>query len=297
MTISSLHLGLAAAALVTAAGLVLAWSALSRGGEPGPARSRAAAAWANLTGASLPAAERRRRAATWATGAAFGAVCWLLTAIPIIAMLAALLVPFGRYLLSIGKAEAESIKRLDAVGKWCLRLERLAATGTGLQEAIVSSRAFAPEAIETELGELCDRLTREADPEAALRDFADALADPEVDTVAALLILHLSDHGAGLRTSLANIAATCAKKVALRRETEAEREKARSEMRSIVLIMLIAAALALAAAGGFAQAYSGSWQLYMAMFAAAFAAILAWMARMNQPARSDRILGADRRRR
>lgn len=283
-----------AAAAVLFAAAAAVWLTGGRA-RSGPRTSRFATALDRARGTGLPQAEQRARRYTLLAACLFAAVVWLTSGVPIAALAAAALVPAGRWLITLGAAETRAIERLEAVGDWTARLKDLTATGAGLQQAIVDSAEYAPEAISGPLREMAARIDSGTRPQDALTDFAEAIADPECDAVVAQLILQLSTPSRQLRRVLAALSTGIGKQVAQRREIDAERSGARTEIKVLVWGLLGGAAFALLFMRSWVAPFAhGTGLIVFCCTAAAFAAVLHWMARLNRPAQRPRLLESAR---
>jgi pilus assembly protein TadC len=221
---------------------------------------------------------------TVATAAGAGGVVWLVSGLPVLAVVAAVAVPGVPWLLAAGGAERRAIARVEAIGEWTRRLRDVAATGTGLQSAIISAAGTAPPVIAEPVGMLAARLHAGADPRAALRGLADEINDPIGDQIVAALLLHLADRGDRLGAVLSAITNAAGMEVAMRKEADAERGSARFTIRFMVIFTVVAVAVT-----GFAGDYmvpyaSPVGQLVMVVLAAGFVAVLVWVRALSRPA-------------
>ncbi|MDR7322234.1 Flp pilus assembly protein TadB [Catenuloplanes niger] len=285
----SLIAALAGAAIV--GGLILAGVALL--GRPGPAGPesrlmvRARRLW---NGADPSAAGRRRHHAVIVAAFAGAALAWLLTGLPVIGVLVGIAIPGAPWLFTVGRAEQRSIARVEALGEWTRRLKDVSNIGQGLQQAIVSTAATAPETINTEVRTLASRLRAGESPRDALLQFADEMGDPVADQVVAALILHLTDRGERLSDVLASIAAGAAADVATRREVEAKRTQPRFAVRFLTVVTLLVLLLGLFNPSYMRPYGSPLGQIVMAALGAMFVGLLAWVRGMSTPPPVPRFL-------
>jgi Flp pilus assembly protein TadB len=236
-------------------------------------------------------ARRRGPVAAAAVGLAGG----LLTGWPVAGLAAGLAVAAVPRLLS-GQATRTQVARLEALETWTRRVADLLGSGAGgLEQAIASSVRTCPAPIAGEVAALSGRL-RTLGAEAALRAFADDLADigsPAADIVAAALILRVRRGGRGLRPVLEALAADVAELVRARRAVEADRAKPRANVRALIGIT----AAVLTATLLFAREYlapfgTGGGQVMLAAIAAVFAAGVWLMARITRLPPTPRFLPA-----
>ena len=148
------------------------------------------------------------------------------------------------------KRAAVVITRLEALASWTRRLADLMASGAAnsLEAALLRSTSMSPPAIEVEVARLGARLGPQG-TESALRAFAEEIADPAGDHVAAALILRTRSGGAGLSLILGDLASDIEAQVANRRQIEADRAKPLSNVRMIIVLTGLMS-VALVAAGG-----------------------------------------------
>lgn len=244
------------------------------------------------TGNGTTRTARRAHQATLLIALGAGVVAWLFTGLPVVGLLAAIAVPGAPWLFRVGAEERKSILRIEAVGEWTRRLKDISATGTGLQQAIVTSANTAPGQIGRDVRELSARLQAGIDIRDALYAFSDAIADPVCDQVIAALLLHVSDRGDKLGGVLGSIANAAAAEVATRREVDARRTQSRFAVR-----FLTVATLAVVAFGVFRPDYMEPYgtptgQMVMAALGAGFVGILLWVRSMSQPPSKPRFLNS-----
>ena len=194
------------------------------------------------------------------------------------------------------RAAAARIDRLQALADWTRRLGDVLAAGSGIEQAIESSAGGAPAPISREVATLVSRIRARQPVDRALRDFADELADPTGDIVAAALLLAIDRRGRGLARLLAALATTVEAEVGMRRSVEADRATPRTTARWVVYITL-------AVCGGlviFDREYvepfgSPGGQVVLAVIGGLFAASFAWMHRLTTGGPARRFLPAETR--
>ena len=127
--------------------------------------------------------------------------------------------------------------------------------------------------------------------EAALRQFADDLADPAAEQIAAVLILRERNGGPGLAQVLTERAEDVAEWARMLRDVEAERAKPRANMRTVLGctgVLLVGALLFMRT---FLSAYSSPMgQVALAGVIAVFALSLRWIRSLAVPPASPRVL-------
>ncbi|GHF32902.1 hypothetical protein GCM10018790_08150 [Kitasatospora xanthocidica] len=288
--------------LAVAGGLValVAWV---RGSEPAdedapersnPLAGRAHVFWYGAPGAAAPRIVRLRRVQL--PLALVGApLAWLFTGIPLTALLVPLAVFGLPWLFDTTRPDTHRIERLEALSEWTQRIADVLLLGVGLNQAIVTSRRTAPTALEDEIGELAARLQARWRPEEALHAFADSLADATADKVLAALVLRAGDSGPGLARTLSDMADSVREEVRQRRAIEADRAKHRTTIRWLVGIIVLVVTV-----GSFNTEYTRPYgtflgQLVLAVVAALFVAIIAWMRALASHPPVPRLLAPDRR--
>ncbi|WP_327682933.1 type II secretion system F family protein [Kitasatospora sp. NBC_00458] len=220
---------------------------------------------------------------------------WLFTGIPLVALLVPLAVFGLPWLFDTTRSDTDRIERLEALSEWTQRIADVLLLGVGLNQAIVTSRRTAPAAIEDEVGELAARLQARWRPEEALRAFADSMADATADKVLAALLLRSGDSGPGLARALSDMAESVREEVRQRRTIEADRAKHRTTIRWLVGIIVLVVTL-----GSFNTEYTRPYstvlgQSVLAVVAALFVAVIAWMRALAAHPPVPRLLELDRR--
>ncbi|GAB2711541.1 type II secretion system F family protein [Kitasatospora kifunensis] len=220
----------------------------------------------------------RRLLVSGAAGA--GLLVWLLTSWPLGGLLTAAAIVGMPWILQPGRGSKQQIQRLEALEEWVRRLADIHTAGMSLEQAVASSVRSAPALIAPQIGRLTARLASGWQARLAYRAFADEMNDASVDSVAALMIMHAADRGAGLSAALRELAGQLSEEVLMRRKVEADREKPRTNFRWVSLFCMAAFALSMLS-GAYVQPYNTiTGQLVLLALAAAFVAVLVWMRRM-----------------
>jgi Flp pilus assembly protein TadB len=281
--------------------LVRTVSAPAKPGHPAPGHplsgpSGRRSRWWSTTAARIwqgpgrGTAEQRRYRVAVTASTVTGAATWLLTGLPVLALVAVAAVPGVPWLLAAGAAERRAIARVEAVSEWTRRLRDVSDTGAGLQAAIVSSAATAPAVISDQVGMLAARLQAGWQARPALLRFADEIRDPVCDQIVAALLLHLKDRGDKLGAVLSSIAVAAAKDVSMRKEADAERASARFAIRFMTGLSLVAVVVA-ASSRDYLQPYATPFgQSLMVTLAGLFVAVLWWARKLSRPAAAPRLL-------
>jgi hypothetical protein len=240
---------------------------------------------------TLPCKKVRLKPLAIAVGA--GLAAWLVTGWPVGGLAAAAGVYAGPKLLHPAGARMVVAQR-EALAEWIQRLAGLLTAGAGgIEDAIARSARTAPAVLAEHITTLAFR-TRSVGAEAALRRFADDLADAEVDAVVASLILRVRDGGAGLVEVLQARALTLRQQVQAQLALEAERQRPRTQM-VIIMGVIAVTVLVLLAGSRLLDSYASlPGQLWLALVAGIWAVAFAWAYFLTGPARSTRFLVDDR---
>jgi Flp pilus assembly protein TadB len=238
---------------------------------------------------------RARRRNRLAAGAIAGALVWLVTGVFVAGVLVMLAIVGVPWLLAPTKGAAVRIGKLEALGDWTQRLSNVLRLGRGLDEALKLSRKGVPEPIAGEVGDLVDRLQVGWRADEALRQFGNALDDVTADKVVAALILSASDRGPGLAQALEDLADSVHEEVAKRRAIESDRAKPRTTVRWMTIITLAVVAVGFLIPGYTAPYGTLLGQLVLALLAAGFVGVLAWMRTLADHKPIPRFLIADPR--
>ncbi|MGW4890725.1 type II secretion system F family protein [Kitasatospora sp. NPDC004240] len=207
-------------------------------------------------------------------------IVWLFTSWLMGGLLTGLAVFGLPWILQPGRGSKAQIRRLEALEEWVRRLSDIHTAGISLEQAVASSVRSAPKLITPEVTRLASRLAAGWRAEIAYRAFADEMNDAAADSVAAPLILHVKDRGAGLSNALKALSAQVGEEVLMRRKVEAEREKPRTNMRWVSLFCLAVFALAMLS-GAYVEPYSSlTGQIVLTLLAAGFIGVMVWMRRM-----------------
>ncbi|MER5352598.1 type II secretion system F family protein [Kitasatospora sp. NPDC002551] len=270
---------LLAAVCGTVAVLGLALAVYGAVGASGPAPARPPGRLQRRAREATTALRGRGRLLIAAAGAV-GLLVWLLTSWLLGGLLTAAAILGMPWILQPGRGGKDRIERLEALEEWVRRLADIHTAGISLEQAVTSSVRSAPERIAPEISRLASRLATRWRPQDAYRQFADDLDDATADSVAALMIGHVHDRGAGLSTALKVLAGQLSEEVLMRRKIEADREKPRANMRWVSLFCLAVFGVSVVS-GGYVAPYSTPFgHLLLLLLATAFAATLVWMRRM-----------------
>jgi len=240
-------------------------------------------------------AARARLRARWAGAVVAALLVWGVTGWFVLGPMVVILVIGLPWLLSGAKVTSARIEQLDALAEWTRRLADVLLLGIGLEQAMITSRKTAPQALEKPIGELAARLQSGWRPEDALRAFADTLRDSTADKVAAALILRSSDRGPGLAAALTDLADAVRDEVRQRRAIEADRAKPRTTVKWMTF-MTVGIVVAGSLDPTYVQPYSTVvGQIVLTILIACFAAVLSWMRSLASYRPTPRFLAPDTR--
>jgi hypothetical protein len=156
------------------------------------------------------------------------------------------------------------------------------AAGADLAQALQTSAARPPAALAVEVRTLAGRLRREP-PQAALADFAAAVADPTADVVAAALSAALSGSARQLSDLLSTAADSARAQASMRAKVESERARTRTTAQLAAVVVVGWVGLLYAISSSFFTAYdSAVGQLVLTIDGALFATGLVALSRLDR---------------
>ena len=184
------------------------------------------------------------------------------------------------------------VARIEAIAAWTEMLRDTLVAASGLEQAITHTAPLAPAPIAAEVRVLASRLTESRTAlNAALREFAAALADPTGDLVVATLILSAQRQRGGLAEVLRALAASARDQAAMRLRVEAGRARTRTSVRVISITTLAMAAGLILLNRNYLGPYdSATGQLVLVVVAGCFGVALYWLAQMSRFHRPERFL-------
>lgn len=231
--------------------------------------------------------------ATWiklGVGAVIGLVAGLLTGWVLLIVLVPATIVGLPYLLGDGN-DAAGVKRLDALEEWTRSLSGVLGAGVSLEQAIVTSQASAPAAIQAQVNALVARLRSRMSSEEALRRFADDLGDTTADKIVCALILGAQRRNIGLTHILEDLAESVAEDVSSRRMVQAERARQTTVIRWVTLVTVIFFGGILLMGGEYVAPYGTPLgQLILAFLLAAYTGVLVWLRKSNKAEPLPRLL-------
>jgi len=284
---------LAAAAMAGILGVI----AGTRRQPPRPARPAGRAqrwytALLRVAGGAGTARERRRRRVQLAVAAAASVAVYLLTAVPMLALIAAYAVLGAPVLLQSGSQAAARLAAQAALAQWTRALAVRIAVGTGLEQAVIATARDVPDAIDESVQMLAWRLESGWAAESALAAFAETMADPTADYIALALRRAAARRGGGLSAVLERLSAGVEARVRMGQAVDADRARIRTTVR-LINMMVIGMVVALQFDRAFMAPYrSLLGQLVLFALAALYTAALAAMTRLTRGRAEPRLLGA-----
>ena len=202
---------------------------------------------------------------------------------------------FAPDLVGAKAAQQQAIARTEALASWTEMLRDTLAGAHGLEEAIVTSAAVAPEPIHPEVTALAERLRRQPIDE-ALDDFGRDLVHPIGDLVVTALRLAAGGSSGDLNELLGTLAVSARDEAAMRLRVEATRARLRTAVRVITLCSASTALGLVVLNRAYLQSYeSAVGQVILAIVLAAWGVALWWLARMGDYVAPERFLASDGR--
>lgn len=182
---------------------------------------------------------RQRRTGLIALGA--GAITFLLTGWPVLALLTAIAV-LALPSVVRGQRRRASTERSEAVAQWIEMLRDTMAGAAGLEEAVAVSARRPPRPIAAQVSRLARRIEHQSLSD-AMRAFAVEVSDPAADLLAAALITAATNETRDLGRVLAALVEATRAQVQMRESVDAGRAQVRSATR---LVMAVTAAFTIA---------------------------------------------------
>lgn len=229
-----------------------------------------------------------RRRLVYALAAGFAAAVVTRWPVPTVAIGA--LAWFAPELFGSKAARDRETARTEAIAAWTEMLRDTITGAHGLEEAIMTSAAVAPEPIRREVVDLAVRLERQP-LTSSLEAFADELAHPTADLVVAALRLASEGAVGDLAELLGTLAVSARDEAGMRLRVEAARARLRTAVR-VITGCTLATALGLLLLNRPYLAFYGTpaGQAVLAVVAALWAASLVWLGRMADFVTPERFL-------
>jgi len=194
-------------------------------------------------------------------------------------------------LLGRDRHAAARVARVEAVASWTEMLRDTLAAAAGLEQTILATAGTAPAALRGEIRGLAARLERGERLPAALRVFAEQVADPTADLVVSALVLAAEHQARQLADLLGELAREAREQVAMRLRVDAGRARTRTSVRVIVGTTLAFAAGLIILNRPYLHPYdSAGGQLVLLLVGGLFAVAFWWLARIGRIAENPRLL-------
>ena len=186
---------------------------------------------------------------------------------------------------------AVSIEKIEAIAGWTEMLQGTLAASAGLSQAIVATAPLSPLPVRGAASRLAGRLSAGMQPQDALLQFADELADPCADRVVCALQLAITSRAQRMGDLLAALADSTRDEVALRLRIDTSRASVRSSVRTVLVFSVsFAVGLTILAHPYLAPFQSGEGQIVLAAVGALYAAGLTLMVFLARPPAPVRLL-------
>lgn len=226
-------------------------------------------------------------AAMWMVGAlSAGGVVLVLTGWWVAAVIVTVVVLSGPRLASGSGAEHDRLARIQAVATWTETVRDNMAGAAGLEQALQSSVALAPRAIEEELGRFGQTLKR-SPLDDALLELGDDLDNPAADLVVAALVSATRMEVRELGPLLHRLSRSARAEVAMRQRVQVGRARVRTSARIVVATTLATVVLLSLFSRRLLAVYdSAVGQLWLLVVAAVFtlgAWLLSYYSRLDMP--------------
>lgn len=181
------------------------------------------------------------------------------------------------------RQRAQGEARIEAIATWTEMLRDAVVSGRGLHGAISATAAIAPLPLRPAVRRLVARSNRGPLPP-AIRAFADEVADPMADLVAAALLLAATREVRELGVLLGGLASATREQARLRLTVEAGRASVRTTARAIGVITVIVSGGLLVFRRSYLAPYdTAAGQLALAVIVILFAFGFIGLARLGRP--------------
>ena len=168
-----------------------------------------------------------------AVGFATATVMFAITRWPVGAVLAGIVAAVVPDTLRRMRTESELVARTEAVAVWTEMIRDTLAAAAGLEEAVLSTRHAAPEAIQQEVDRLARRL-RHGQLVDALERFAVEVANPAADLVVAALATAARREARELVPLLTALATSARDEAEMRMRVHVSRARIRTAVRVVI---------------------------------------------------------------
>ena len=220
-----------------------------------------------------------------------GVAAGLVTGWPVAALAGGLAAWWLPVLLGPDRSTARDLARTEAIAAFTEMLRDTLSAASGIEQAVRSACATAPEAIAVEGQRLASRIDDQQDLASALATFAEEVQDPTADIVVVCLVHAIRNSARDLSTLLGSLAATAREHAAARKRAQAARVQVRTSVRIVTGVTASMLAALFILDRSFLSPYgTASGQFVLACGLALFAAGYAWLWRMAMPRARKRLL-------
>jgi tight adherence protein B len=219
-------------------------------------------------------------------------VFWWLTGWPMAGVSAASISLVVPLVAQAQRDRDEQLQQSEDIARWCEMVRDSMKAGSYLKEAIdaTAQSQVSGRTIRKHVRNLADRCD-EMPITAALRVFADEVADPICDQIVLSLILCEEQGGKQLVEVLDEIVASVRRRAAMRRRVETGRARTYAATRAMVVMTILIAVLMTVFASGFMEPFDSPFgQLWMGVVGAAFTAAVWAMVPMSRPEPEHRLI-------
>lgn len=228
---------------------------------------------------------------TW-RAVGLGVAGLVVTRWPVAAVVLAAVGWFWTELFGSGRARERAIARTEAIASWTEMLRDTMAGAHGLEEAVVTTAAVAPDAIRPEVTALAVRIERQPF-DVALEAFARDLDHPTGDLV--VTALKIAAHGSvgNLSELLGTLAIAARDEAAMRLRVDAARARLRTAVRVIAAVTGATVLGLIVLNRPYLEVYSKpAGQLVLAGVAGMWVAAVCWLSRMSRFVGPERFFAA-----
>ena len=172
-----------------------------------------------------------------AIGVGVGLGVGVLTRWPVAALLAALFGYAAPVLLGMGRIDARSQAKLEAIASWVEAMRGEIRSYAGVEQAIRGTAGMAKAPIAAQVRALAEALERGVRLRVAMSAFRRDVAHPAADLVAICLVKAATTHAGNLAEQLNDLAQSVRDDVAARERIQTSQTEARTSARLVILIV------------------------------------------------------------
>jgi Flp pilus assembly protein TadB len=166
-----------------------------------------------------------------------GLLVGIFTRWPVAALLAGLFAYAAPVLLGMGRTDAQSQAKLEAIASWIEAMRGEIRSYAGVEQAIRGTAGMAKAPIAAEVSALADALERGVRLRVAINAFRRDLAHPAADLVGISLLKAATTHAGNLAEQLNDLVQSVREDVAARERIQTSQTEARTSARLVILIV------------------------------------------------------------